>query len=97
MNRGKLLHNFAAVALLIQHGLNAMNLAFDPLQALDELFFRFNILDFHCFNLVRFLAHGRGKGYPAQLNPPLEPQLLLDELTLPDLPDPKDAKVEIFL
>jgi len=37
------------------------------------------------------------KGYPAQLNPPLEPQLLLDELVLPDAPEPTDAKVEIFL
>jgi hypothetical protein len=36
-------------------------------------------------------------GYPAQLKPPCEPHLLLDELVAPDVAIPKDAMVEIFL
>jgi hypothetical protein len=42
-------------------------------------------------------AHGRHIVYPAQLNPPREPQLLPLETLIPAEEIPREAMVEIFL
>jgi hypothetical protein len=50
MDGGKLLHDFPAVTFIVNHALNATDLAFDPAKALDKFFFRIRIYNLHFFS-----------------------------------------------
>ena len=95
MDGCKLLHDLAAVALAFQHVLHPADLAFNPAQAVDQFFFCLLILDLH---RLTFSSAGPrpAYSYPAQLKPPLEPQLLAVETAFAELPVLKEATFEIF-
>lgn len=89
-----MLQDFLAITLIADHRLYASHLAFNPAQALDQLFFRIWRCNFH---VTTFDETGARPvvDQPAQLKRPLDPQLLLDRLPL--LEAPMEAKLETFL